>query len=170
MSRHRVGRALAAALVACTMAIAATLAAGASATPALASPPPRVLSFSGLEAQFMCVVCHESLSVANSPEAYQERDYLRLLIAKRETPRQIKRDMVAAYTPAVLALPPAHGFNLLVYIVPPVVVAAGLAIVLVTLPRWRRRSRQTGATSAPASDPLDPADARRLDEDLQRFA
>jgi cytochrome c-type biogenesis protein CcmH len=141
---------------------------GAPASPAAAAPARA--SFTQIESDLMCVACHESLAVAQSPEAMSERQYVRTLIAQGLDRRQIENEMVESYGPAVLALPPAHGFNILVYIIPPLVLALGIATVMLTLPRWRRRTRAAAAEPAPPSVPLDPADARRLDEDLGRFA
>jgi cytochrome c-type biogenesis protein CcmH len=126
-------------------------------------------SFTQIENEVMCVVCHEPLAVAQSPEAFQERDYIRGLILQGKTRRQIENDLVEQYGPAVLAKPPARGFNLLVYVIPPVAVIVGLAMLAITLPRWRRHTRQADGTPKPATGPaLTDADARRLDEDLAR--
>jgi cytochrome c-type biogenesis protein CcmH len=129
-------------------------------------------SFTQIESEVMCVVCHEPLAVAQSPEAFQERDYIRGLVNQGKTRREIENDLVQQYGPAVLAKPPAHGFNLLVYIIPPVVIIIGIATLAITLPRWRRRTRQNAAIVAAGPHPAGPAfsaaDARRLDEDLQR--
>jgi cytochrome c-type biogenesis protein CcmH len=129
-------------------------------------------SFTQIEGDVMCVVCHEPLAVAQSPEAFQERDYIRGLINQGKSRREIENDLVQQYGPAVLAKPPARGFNLLVYVIPPVAVILGVAAVAVTLPRWRRRTRQAAALAAAAPHPAGPAfsaaDARRLDEDLKR--
>jgi cytochrome c-type biogenesis protein CcmH/NrfF len=129
-------------------------------------------SFTQIEGDVMCVVCHEPLAVAQSPEAFQERDYIRGLINQGKTRRQIENDLVQQYGPAVLAKPPAHGFNLLVYVIPPVAIILGIAAVAVTLPRWRRRTRQAAALAAAAphaaGPAFSPADARRLDDDLKR--
>jgi cytochrome c-type biogenesis protein CcmH/NrfF len=119
----------------------------------------------------MCVVCHEPLAVAQSPEAFQERQYIRTLIAQGETKRQIEHNLVEQYGPAVLARPPAHGVNLLVYIVPPLVLILGLTTLAIFLPRWRRRARQSSdAEATRAAAPLDQADAQRLNDDLGRLA
>jgi cytochrome c-type biogenesis protein CcmH len=119
----------------------------------------------------MCVVCHEPLAVAQSPEAFQERDYIRQLIAQGKTRTQIEDDLVTQYGPAVLARPPAHGVNALIYIVPPLVLILGLVTLAVFVPRWRRRARQSEAEQPErAAAALDPADAQRLNEDLGRFA
>jgi cytochrome c-type biogenesis protein CcmH len=129
-------------------------------------------SFTRIESEVMCVVCHEPLAVAQSPEAFQERDYIRGLINQGKSRTEIENDLVQQYGPAVLAKPPAHGFNLLVYVIPPVAVILGVAGVAITLPRWRRRTRQAGAVAAAGPQPAGPAfsaaDARRLDEDLKR--
>ena len=125
-------------------------------------------SLTEIENDVMCVACHESLAVAQSPEAYSERNYIRTLILQGETRQQIENNLVVQYGPSVLALPPAHGFNLLVYIVPPLVLLLGIVTLVLTIPRWRERARRSAA--APRADPpaLDPSDARRLDEDLAR--
>jgi cytochrome c-type biogenesis protein CcmH len=118
----------------------------------------------------MCVVCHEPLNVAQSPEAFQEREYIRQLIAQGKTRKEIENDLVQQYGPAVLARPPANGVNLLVYIIPPVVVILGIVIIAIFIPRWRRRAREADASAAAATATLDAADAKRLNEDLGRFA
>jgi cytochrome c-type biogenesis protein CcmH len=115
----------------------------------------------------MCVACHESLAVAQSPEAFSERQYIRDLIAQGETADQIKRNMVAQYGQAVLAVPPAQGFNLVVYVLPPVLVALGIVGLAVTVPKWRRRGRQ--ATPPATAAPLNADDVRRLNDDLSRY-
>ncbi|MGH2866025.1 MAG: cytochrome c-type biogenesis protein [Solirubrobacteraceae bacterium] len=130
---------------------------------------PRI-SFLQIQNDMMCVDCHEPLAVAQSQEAFSERSFIRLLISQGLTKRQIEQQMVANYGPAVLAKPPASGFNLVIYVLPPVLLAIGVATLLVTIPRWRRRSPTPGATASDAGPALDPADARRLEEELARQA
>jgi cytochrome c-type biogenesis protein CcmH len=128
-------------------------------------------SFMQVENDVMCVACHEALAVAQSPEAFSERAYIRQLIAQGLTKRQIEKNLVANYGPAVLARPPASGFNLLIYILPPAVLLLGIGTLVYTLPKWRRSSRlAASAPMATAAGPLDPEDARRLREDLARHA
>jgi cytochrome c-type biogenesis protein CcmH len=127
-------------------------------------------SLTDIENDVMCVACHEPLSVAASPQAFAERDYIRGLIAQGLTKPQIERQLVAQYGPSVLGKPPADGFNLTVYVLPPAIVLLGLGILAYALPRWRRRSR--AARAAPPDDvPPAPtaADAKRLDEDLASY-
>ena len=145
---------------------------GASATAAASAQAAGTPRASYLEVvnDVMCVVCHEPLSVAQSPEAFQERDYIRQLIAQGKTRTEIENDLVQQYGPAVLSRPPAHGVNLLVYIIPPVVLILGIVTIAVFIPRWRRRAREADASSTQPAAKLDAADAQRLNEDLGRFA
>jgi cytochrome c-type biogenesis protein CcmH len=140
--------------------------------PALASSATPRTTLPAVEAQVMCVTCKIPLTVADSPQADRERVYIQKLIDRGETLPQIKRALVFQYTDAVLALPPSHGFDLGVYLVPGAVVLALLATVAVLLPRWRRRARETQAAREAEEIPaptLDPADAARLEADMARF-
>jgi cytochrome c-type biogenesis protein CcmH len=135
---------------------------------AAAGAKPRA-SLSDLETEVMCVLCKVPLQVAgDAPQAVAERQFIKDLIAKGRTKKQIKDALVAQYGPQVLANPPAHGFSLSAYLVPILAVVAALALLALALPRWRRRSRAPAAAAATGPG-LDPADARRLDEDLARF-
>jgi cytochrome c-type biogenesis protein CcmH len=125
-------------------------------------------SFIDIENDVMCVACHEPLALAQSPEAFSERSYIRQLIFQGLDKTQIEKQLVAQYGAAVLGKPPARGFNLLIYILPPAILVIGLGTLAITLPRWRRRSRLGGSSATGTPPPLDPEDARRLEEDLAR--
>jgi len=78
---------------------------------------------------------------------------------------------VTQYGPAVLGRPPANGFNLTVYVLPPALLIAGLILLAVVLPRWRRRGRaRSAAASPPAPEQLNPLEARRLEDELSRWS
>jgi len=152
---------------AATLALLA-LTAGIATTTATAAAPRA--SLTDVEDEVMCVACHTPLAVSESPQANSERTYIRALIAQGETKAQIKRALVAQYGQSVLALPTPHGFNLTVYILPPALLLAGIVALVVTLPRWRRRTRARAEARAHTMEPkLSPADASRLDQDLARF-
>lgn len=126
-------------------------------------------SLTDIESNVMCVACHEPLAVSQSPEAVSERAFISTLIAQGMTKPQIMNALVAQYGPQVLAKPPAHGFNLTVYILPPAILLLGGAAIALVLPRWRRRTRERAAVAVPAGPSLTPADAHRLEEDLARY-
>jgi cytochrome c-type biogenesis protein CcmH len=127
-------------------------------------------SLTDIESQVMCTVCKTPLAVSQSAEANDERTFISGLIAKGETKAQILKAMVFQYGPAVLALPPAHGFNIALYVLPPAVLIIGAAILFYTLPRWRRRTRAATADTTKAGLAAPAAsDSRRLEEDLARY-
>jgi cytochrome c-type biogenesis protein CcmH len=152
-------------------AAAALTAAGAlaacAAPAALASSAPRP-SLPAIERQVMCVTCKIPLNVAESPQADRERAYIQSLIDEGQSEAQIKRSLVAQYGPSVLGLPSARGFDLTVYLVPLAVVLALASVLMLLLPRWRRRARAQAARG-PSAVALSAADAARLDADLARF-
>jgi cytochrome c-type biogenesis protein CcmH len=139
-----------------------------AASAAYAAPHPQA-SLTDIENDVMCTLCHESLAVAQSPQADAERNYIRGLIAQGETKQQILQNMVAQYGPDVLGRPPASGFNLTVYVLPPAILAVGIAILAFTLPRWRRRTRAAAGRSPDNTPALDPAEAARLEHELGQF-
>ena len=77
---------------------------------------------------------------------------------------QIKAELVEQFGPAVLAEPPKKGFDLLAWLVPLGILAAGAVGVGAIAWGWRRRR-----ADEPPPAPLDPALERRLDAELERF-
>lgn len=104
-------------------------------------------------AQLRCVVC-QNLSVADSPSemAHQMRVLVRERLTAGERPEQVLQYFVDRYGEWILLEPRRHGFTLLVWVLPPVAVVAGLTVVAVFLARWTRRSRSTH-TATVAVDP-----------------
>ena len=149
--------------------LGAVLTVGALAPAALATTPPARASLTDIESDVMCTSCHEPLAVAQSPQADSERAYIRALIAQGLTKRQIEQNLVAQYGESVLGKPPASGFNLTVYVLPPAILAVGIAILLFTLPRWRRRTRSASEQTPRPAPAFDPAEAARLEQELSQF-
>lgn len=137
--------------------------------PAAAGAAVARASLTDIEYDVMCVSCREPLAVAQSPQAEAERNYIRSLIADGDTKAEIERELVAQYGTAVLGRPPAHGFNLTIYIVPPAILLVGIGTLALTLPRWRRRTRTADGSPATGAPPLSTTDARRLDDELSRY-
>jgi cytochrome c-type biogenesis protein CcmH len=147
--------------------LAAGSLAAATAVPSAATIPRA--SLTDIESDVMCTSCREPLQVAQSPQADSERAYIRALIAQGETKSQILQNLVNQYGPAVLGKPPAHGFNLTVYLIPLAILAVGAGILAFALPRWRRRTRAAAREPTGPVGALDPADAQRLDQELSQF-
>ncbi|HEX9481688.1 MAG TPA: cytochrome c-type biogenesis protein CcmH [Solirubrobacteraceae bacterium] len=123
-----------------------------------------------IERQVMCVSCKIPLNVAESDQADRERVFIQSLIDRGENEAQVKRALVGQYGASVLGLPADHGFGAAAYLVPLGAVLALAAMLIVLLPRWRRRAGAPhGDGAGPAGPALSSQDAERLDSDLARF-
>jgi cytochrome c-type biogenesis protein CcmH/NrfF len=136
------------------------------ASPALAAEPRA--SLPDVEDEVMCVTCNVPLFIAESPQASRQRAYIRRLIDDGLTKDQIKQRLVVEYGEDVLALPEEEGVGLAAYVVPIATFVLLAAILVLLLPRWRRRAPRRGPALAGAGAPVaTDAELQRLDEDLR---
>jgi cytochrome c-type biogenesis protein CcmH len=135
------------------------------AVPAVASE--RHPTLGELEHEVMCPTCHQLLELSNAPIADRIRAFIQTRISAGDTKSEIKRQLVSEFGEAVLAAPPAHGFNLLVWLLPLLGLASSGAVIAVLARRCTRQAREPG--HAESGDVLDPKLARRLDEELALF-
>jgi cytochrome c-type biogenesis protein CcmH len=123
-----------------------------------------------LERELVCPTCKTTLQMSNAPVADRMRAFIRQRIAAGDTKSEIKDKLVAQFGEGVLAAPPAHGFNLLAWLVPIVGGLIAAVVVAIVARRWSRsRAAPPGGPSAGGRRPLDPELERRLDEELARF-
>jgi cytochrome c-type biogenesis protein CcmH len=120
-----------------------------------------------IASRLRCVVC-QNLSVADSPSemATQMRGVIRERLRGGETPAQVTRYFVDKYGEWILLEPRREGFTLLVWVLPPLAVAAGLALVAGLLLRWTRRR----PAAAPSGPPADAALRERLRREMETGA
>jgi cytochrome c-type biogenesis protein CcmH len=139
----------------CAMLVAGTLArAQTPAQSGSAAANLTTMSDSALEArttaiasQLRCPVC-QGLSIQDSPSdlARSMRSLVREQLAAGRSPYQVKTYFVSKYGEWILLAPPTHGFNLVAYVLPVLVVVVGGAVIALAVRRW------TGATDdAPAN-------------------
>ena len=121
-----------------------------------------------LESELVCPVCETTLDTSNAPVALRMKAFIRERIAAGDTKGEIKAALVDQFGPAVLAVPPKKGFELIAWVLPLAGLALGAAVVGLLAWRW---SHTRGPDDEPAADaePLDPALERRLDDELARF-
>ena len=113
--------------------------------------------------QLRCVVC-QNLSVADSPSemANQMRNLIRERLAAGEPPAQVVQYFVDKYGDWILLEPRRQGFTLIVWLLPPLAVVVGLAIVAVLVRRWTRRR-----AGAPAPPRVDPGMSERIRREME---
>jgi cytochrome c-type biogenesis protein CcmH len=133
-----------------------------------AAPVPPRATLPDIEDEVMCTVCGTALNLSSSPQADRERAFIRREIAAGKTKDQIKADLVAQYGNRVLAEPPKSGFDLTAWLIPGAAILLAAIAIALGLRRWRRAGRGGGPPSG-EGEPLDSADAERLDADLARY-
>jgi cytochrome c-type biogenesis protein CcmH len=103
--------------------------------------------------ELRCVVC-QNLSVADSPSemAQQMRAIIREQLAAGKTPPQVKDFFVSKYGQWVLLAPTTQGFSLLVWVLPFVVLIAGVVCGFWFIRRWS--VKKTAGNAAVADSDL----------------
>lgn len=132
---------------------------------AAAGAPPADVEARTMEiaSELRCVVC-QNLSVADSPSdlAKEMRGLVRELVEQGKSRQEILDYFVSRYGEFVLLSPPKRGFNLLVWGLPFVGLAAGVYGVFLAAKRWAARSTAEGS-----GPPIDPAYAERVRRELE---
>ena len=117
-----------------------------------------------------CPVCENiPLDVCPTQACAQWRELIRLRLAEGWSTAEIQNYFAQQYGDRVLAMPPARGLNWLVYVLPPIVLLAGLLIVINVM-RGMRQRKAAPAAEKPAAR-LTPAQddyASRIEEELKR--
>ncbi|MGZ8782528.1 MAG: cytochrome c-type biogenesis protein [Gaiellaceae bacterium] len=120
-----------------------------------------------LESELVCPVCDTTLDTSNAPVALRMKAFIRARIAAGDTKSEIKAQLVDQFGPAVLAVPPKGGFELIAWVLPLGGLALGALVVGGLAWRWSRD--RGGDDEAPPAAPLDPELERRLDHELDRY-
>jgi len=98
------------------------------------------------------------------PSAPVLRAAIREKLSQGLSEDQVLKAMVADFGPAVLAAPPAEGFNLMAWVMPFFALLVGLGLAVVVVRRWLRRA------PGPAADPaLVERYRRKLDAEMKQL-
>ena len=102
------------------------------------APPTLTQRTNAIASEVRCPSCEDlNAAVSNSQAAVAVRSLIRQDLSQGETKAQIESYLVGRYGPDIILKPPAHGVTLLVWLLPAVAAAAGLAGALLALRRWR---------------------------------
>ena len=119
--------------------------------------------------QLYCPVCENTpLDVCPTEACRQWRELIRKQLSEGWSEDRIKQYFVDNYGARVLGEPPRTGLNWIVYILPPVLIAAGAFVLFRALRAWTRPPRpasnaETSENPAPAADEY----VARLEEELR---
>jgi cytochrome c-type biogenesis protein CcmH len=124
----------------------------------------------GIDKSLMCPVCpSETIDQSQVEIARQMRVMVREKLAQGESRNEILQFFVDRYGPGILAEPPRSGFNLLVWIVPPVALLLGSGILAMTVLAMRRgHHRYAEKEAPPATAELEPY-LSAVDQEIQRL-
>lgn len=117
-----------------------------------------------IASQLYCPVCENiPLDVCGLEACVQWRALIRQQIADGWTEQEIKDHFVAQYGDRVLGEPPRRGLNWLLYVLPPIVVLTGLAVLMVKLKR--------SPAEPPAGYSIDDEDhyLKQVERDLEKM-
>ena len=112
-----------------------------------------------LNRSIMCPVCPgESIDQSQVALAVQMRGIVNDKLADGWSDEQIRNFFVERYGPSVLLQPPTQGVSLAVWLLPPIGIAAAIAIFILALRQMRRKpdERPSKTTRAMSDDDLQP--------------
>lgn len=116
-----------------------------------------------------CPVCESTpLDVCPTQACAEWRELIRQMLAEGQNEAQIQQYFVSRFGPQVLAAPPAQGINWLVYIIPPVIILAGVLLLYSAFRSWRRAAPAVRMSAPRAPNPLDDEYVQRLEEELRK--
>jgi cytochrome c-type biogenesis protein CcmH len=98
--------------------------------------------------QLRCPVC-QGLSIQDSPSelSQQMRAVVKDQLRAGKTPDEVKAYFISKYGEWILLEPKPQGFNLLVYALPILLIAAGLGVIVVAVRKWTTPSSNEESTS-----------------------
>jgi cytochrome c-type biogenesis protein CcmH len=120
--------------------------------------------------QLYCPVCENTpLDVCPTVACKEWREEIRGMLAEGKSEAEIKQHFVDYYGARVLAEPPRVGFNWLVYVVPPIVIVAGVFVLFRAFRAWSQLSEtEAGMEKDDALLPSDDEYIARMEEELKK--
>lgn len=137
----------------------------------LTTPPSETLDQRARDvaSQLKCLVC-QGESVADSPAllSQQMRGIIRQQLQEGKSKQEIIQYFVDRYGTRVLLSPPWQGFSLLAWIVPIVMLFAGIVLLFFVLRSWRTTAHLLTSEDAPALVSLDETELAQYEAQLEQ--
>lgn len=117
-----------------------------------------------------CPVCENTpLDVCPTDACKEWREEIRSMLADGKSEAEIKQHFVDYYGARVLSEPPRTGFNWLVYVVPPIVIVAGVFVLFRAFRAWSQPSEAASDLETEAGTGEDDALSSPDDEYIARM-
>jgi cytochrome c-type biogenesis protein CcmH len=124
-------------------------------------PTPSDDQVNAIAKQLYCPVCENiTLDVCPTTACAQWRDLIRQKLVEGWGEQQIKDYFVQQYGARVLGTPPAKGINRLLYILPFLIIIAGVYVLYRAFRSWRHPSTQPGLSSPVPVPPAEQTGAQ----------
>ncbi len=137
-------------------------------------PTPSDDQVNAIARQLYCPVCENTpLDVCPTTACAQWRELIRQKLADGWSNQAIKDYFVTQYGARVLGAPPPKGLNLLVYIIPPLAILAGVYVLFRAYRSWKRPAPQADLSpstqgSPPEMNAVQDEYIKRLEEEVRK--
>jgi cytochrome c-type biogenesis protein CcmH len=137
-------------------------------------PTPSDDQVNAIARQLYCPVCENTpLDVCPTTACAQWRDLIREKLAAGWNDQAIKDYFVNQYGARVLGTPPPKGLNLLVYIIPPLAILAGIYVLYHAYRTWKRpvpQATHVQPTDSPPNgqDTVQDEYIRRMEDEVRK--
>jgi cytochrome c-type biogenesis protein CcmH len=123
-----------------------------------------------LAEELYCPVCENvPLDVCPTTPCAQWRNLIREKMELGWSESQIKEFFAEQYGDQVLAVPPRRGFNWLIYVLPPLILIAGIAIVVNIITKSKKQTAPPAETPAPQDQAPSNDLINEIEQDLKRL-
>lgn len=116
-----------------------------------------------------CPVCENvPLDVCPTRACAQWRDLIREKMELGWSEKQIKEYFAAQYGEHVLSVPPPKGFNWLIYVLPPLILLIGIAVIANIVIKSKKQPAEPVQVENPAQQPPANDIISEIEQDLRR--
>lgn len=124
-----------------------------------------------IQESLICPAClDDRMTVAscNDSTAEQTRQDIQQRLASGQTKEQIIEAYVQQYGETILTVPRKSGFNLVAWVIPPIAVLGGTALVYYAVTRWVRNSGDKRRNDL-RKLVIDDIDEERLNDEMKKY-
>jgi len=141
----------------------------ATATVFAQGPTPTDDEVNAIAKDLFCPVCENTpLDVCPTDACKEWREEIRTMLADGKSEEEIKQHFVDYYGARVLSEPPRSGFNWLIYVVPPIVIVAGIFVLFRAFRAWSQPSESEADIDGDEAPAPDDEYIARMEEELKK--